>query len=94
MLRAAPARRWTALRLPAHEGPRGGGGDYAYEALNLVDGRRSALEIRDALAALYGPVPFEAVEEYLAALAEADLILSGGGIEVEDTELPPPDDAR
>ena len=64
-----------ALRLLAHAGERGGGGDYAYEALNLVDGRRTTLEIRDALAAIYGPVPLDVVEEYLAALEEAALIL-------------------
>ena len=36
---------------------------------------------------------FEAVEEYLSALAEADLILPAGGIESEDTEEPPPESA-
>lgn len=78
--------RVAALALTSYRGARGSGGDYAYEALNLVDGRRSALEIRDALAAIYGPVPFEAVEEYLAALAEARLVRPAGGIEAEDTE--------
>ena len=37
------------------------GGDYAYEALNLVDGRRTVGQIRDALAAIYGPVPVSEV---------------------------------
>ena len=37
------------------------GGDYAYEALNLVDGRRSVQAIRDALTAIYGPVSLGAV---------------------------------
>jgi hypothetical protein len=69
------AERVRALRLLAHEGERGSGGDYAYEALNLVDGKRTTLEIRDALAAIYGPVPLEVVEEYLAALEEAGLVL-------------------
>ncbi len=46
----------------------GGGGEYAYEALNLVDGRRSVREIRDALAAIYGPVPLPEVAEYLGDL--------------------------
>jgi hypothetical protein len=45
-----------------------GAGGYAYEALNLVDGRRTAQEIRDALSAIYGPVPLEHVVEYLRAL--------------------------
>jgi len=44
------------------------GGEYAYEALNLVDGERSVREIRDDLAAIYGPVPLAEVAEYLAAL--------------------------
>jgi hypothetical protein len=69
--------RAAALRLPAFTGLRGGGGDYAYEALNLVDGRRSAAEIRDALSAIYGPVPLELVAEYLQALREAGLTVQG-----------------
>ena len=54
--------------------PRWGGGDYAYEALNLVDGRRSAQDIRDALTAIYGPVPLDAVVEYLRALERTGVI--------------------
>jgi hypothetical protein len=46
----------------------GGGAEYAYEALNLVDGRRTVREIRDALAAIYGPVPLPEVAEYLGDL--------------------------
>lgn len=69
------AERVRTLRLPAHEGERGSGDDYAYEALNLVDGERTTLEIRDALAAIYGPVPLDVVEEYLAALEAAALVL-------------------
>lgn len=46
----------------------GAGGDYTYEALNLVDGRRTVREIRDALAAIYGPVPLPEVAEYLGDL--------------------------
>ena len=65
--------RNAALRLPGFAGA--WGSDYAYEALNLVDGRRSTLEIRDALAATYGPVPLELVEEYLEALLAAKLLL-------------------
>ena len=64
--------RNAALRLPGFAGA--WGSDYAYEALNLVDGRRSTLEIRDALAATYGPVPLELVEEYLEALLAAKLL--------------------
>ena len=48
--------------------------EYRYEALNLVDGRRTTQEIRDALSAIYQPVPLAEVEEYLAALASAGVI--------------------
>ena len=41
---------------------------YAYEALNLVDGRRTVRQIRDDLSAIYGPVPLEEVTEYLEVL--------------------------
>ena len=47
---------------------------YAYEAFNLVDGKRSLGEIRDVLSAEFGPVPYELIEEYLRACAEAKLI--------------------
>ncbi|HET8647651.1 MAG TPA: hypothetical protein VFO85_19285, partial [Vicinamibacteria bacterium] len=57
------------LALLQHTGARGSGDEYAYEALNLVDGRRSVQQIRDMLAAIYGPLPVEAVAAYLRALA-------------------------
>ncbi|HKQ57997.1 MAG TPA: DUF4910 domain-containing protein [Candidatus Eisenbacteria bacterium] len=57
-----------SLKLLAQRGLRGGGGDYAYEVLNLVDGRRTAQAIRDDVSAIYGPVPLEPVVEYLRAL--------------------------
>ncbi|HEX5717693.1 MAG TPA: hypothetical protein VF179_16155, partial [Thermoanaerobaculia bacterium] len=41
---------------------------YDYEALNLVDGRRTVKQIRDDLSAIYGPVPLEEVAEYLDVL--------------------------
>ena len=56
------------IRLLNFQGLRGGGGDYAYEVLNFVNGRRSAQEIRDAVSAVYGPVPLDVVVEYLRAL--------------------------
>ncbi len=59
------AGRAEALRLP--DGDR-------YEALNLVDSRRTAQEIRDALSAIYGPVPLADVVEFLRALAEAGVV--------------------
>ncbi|HKI03394.1 MAG TPA: M28 family peptidase [Thermoanaerobaculia bacterium] len=52
----------------------GGGGEYAYEALNLVDGRRTVGQIRDALAAIYGPLPLAEVAEYLAALEKIGIL--------------------
>ena len=52
-----------------------GAGDYAYEALNLVDGRRTTQEIRDALSAIYGPVPLEQVVEYLRALESIGVLV-------------------
>ena len=50
------------------------GGEYQFEALNLVNGQRSAQEIRDALSAIYAPVPVEDVVQYLEALASIDVI--------------------
>ncbi len=64
------AARAKALRLSS---------DATYEALNLVDGRRSAQEIRDALSAIYGPLPLADVVEYLRALADAGVITPGAG---------------
>jgi aminopeptidase YwaD len=43
-------------------------GTYLYEALNLVDGRRTAQAIHDDLGAIYGPQPLASVVEYLRAL--------------------------
>jgi hypothetical protein len=43
--------------------------------LDLVDGRRTAQQIRDAVSAIYGPVPLEWVVEYLRALAEIEVVL-------------------
>jgi len=51
-----------------HEGLWRDGEVVAYEALNLVDGRRSARRIRDTLSAFYGPVPLPVVAEYLGTL--------------------------
>jgi aminopeptidase YwaD len=51
-----------------HRGLWGSGGVYAYEVLNLADGRRTVQAIRDAVSASYGPVPLELVLEYLRAL--------------------------
>jgi aminopeptidase YwaD len=63
------------LALLRFEGLRGEGGDYVYEALNLANGTRTNVEIRDALSAIYGPVPQEHVDAFLAAAADAGLVL-------------------
>lgn len=65
------------LRLPAWRGAYGTGDLYAYEALNFVDGRRTVNDIRDALAAEFGPVPLDLVAEYLAALESIGLVQHG-----------------
>ena len=61
-------------KLLDHEGLRGAGHDYAYEALNFTDGKRNAQQIRDALSAEFGPVPLELVVEYLRALEKIGVI--------------------
>ncbi|MGH9862489.1 MAG: M28 family peptidase, partial [Candidatus Acidiferrales bacterium] len=66
--------RTAGLRLLRFEGRRGSGGEYAYEVLNFVDGRRTAQEIRDAVAAIYGPVPMDIVAEYLRALETSGVV--------------------
>ena len=63
-----------SLRLRGHQGLRGSGGEYTYEVLNLVDGRRTVHEIRDAVSAIYGPVPLEVVMEYTRALESIGVI--------------------
>ena len=47
---------------------------FGYEALNLVDGRRSVGEIRDALAATVGAAPEAEVADYLATLARLGVL--------------------
>jgi aminopeptidase YwaD len=66
--------RVQKVKLLTFEGPRGEGGEYAYEALNLANGSRTTSEIGDALSAIYGAVPREAVEQFLSAAAEAGLL--------------------
>jgi len=61
-------------RLLSYQGLWGAGEEYAYETLNFVDGKRNAQQVRDAVSAEYGPVPLEAVIEYLKALAKIGLI--------------------
>jgi len=50
-------------------------GDNArFELVNFIDGRRSVSEIRDALAAEFGPVPLEAVGRYLDDLVSVGVV--------------------
>jgi hypothetical protein len=46
----------------------------AYEALNLVDGKRSVSDIRDLLTGRYAPVPLAEVTEWLDLLAKAGVV--------------------
>ncbi len=63
----------TRPRLLARE-PDGEGASFGYEALNLVDGRRSVGEIRDDLAATVGDIPLEEVAEYLDTLVRLGVL--------------------
>ena len=61
-------------KLLGYEGLWGSGEEYAYEALNFADGKRSAQEICDAVSAEYGPVPLDFVVEYLKALEKIGVV--------------------
>lgn len=65
-------------KLLDYEGARGAGLEYAYEALNFVDGQRNAQQIVDALAAEFGPVPVELVIEYLRTLERLGVVARAG----------------
>ncbi|HEX8127122.1 MAG TPA: M28 family peptidase [Allosphingosinicella sp.] len=67
--KAKIARPALLERKPAWEGP-----SFGYEALNLVDGRRSVQAIRDQLAVTVGPAPAEEVAAYLAVLERLGVI--------------------
>jgi aminopeptidase YwaD len=47
---------------------------YAYEALNLVDGKRSISDIRNWLIAEFGEVPLDYIIEYLEAMESIGVI--------------------
>ncbi len=68
------AEKAAALGLLGFQARRGDGGEYGYETLNFVDGRRPAAEIRDLLSAIYGPIPLDLVVEYLGALEQIDVV--------------------
>jgi hypothetical protein len=64
----------AGLALPSHSTRYGGGGMFAYEALNLVDGERTVSDIRDWLVAELGEVGLQDVAEYLQALESIGVI--------------------
>ncbi len=61
-------------KLLSYEGAWGSGEEYAYEALNLVDGKRNAEQIATELTAEYGPVPVELVVGYLKTLKSVGVL--------------------
>lgn len=68
--RAGLARPALLARAPrAAEGP-----SFGYEALNLVDGRRTVQRIREELFASVGPAPTEEVADYLETLARLGVV--------------------
>lgn len=69
LTRAGLPRPRLLARQPDGEGP-----SFGYEALNLVDGRRSLGEIRDDLAATVGDAPIEEVREYLDVLVRLGVL--------------------
>jgi hypothetical protein len=58
----------TRPALLSYNGAWGSGAEYAYEALNFANGRRTAQQITDELSAEYGPIPLQLVIEYLRGL--------------------------
>lgn len=70
--------------LLSFEGLWGSGAEYAYEVLNLADGRRTVHQVRDAVAATYGPVPLELVRGFLAALEAIDVVRCGAPLGLDD----------
>ncbi|HVS02954.1 MAG TPA: tetratricopeptide repeat protein, partial [Thermoanaerobaculia bacterium] len=46
----------------------------AYEALNLIDGRRGVATVYEQLASAYGPLPLAAVADYLAILGQVGVL--------------------
>lgn len=66
--------RTAKLRVFSYRGLWGSGGEYNYEILNLVNGQRTITQIRNAVAAEFGPIPVEIVAEFLSALEEIGVI--------------------
>lgn len=90
--------------LLSHRDRWGGGEEYAYEVLNLMDGSRTVGEVRDAVAAAYGPVPLELVAGFVETLEAIGLVACGPGVRdwagaptaplaERAPRFPPPEDA-
>ena len=62
------AKSLPRQKLLDFQGLWGSGEEYAYEALNFVDGKRDVESIRWALSTEYGPVNFDILFEYLKDL--------------------------
>jgi hypothetical protein len=58
----------------SYQGEWGSGEEYAYEALNLADGRRTAEQIAATLSFEYGTVPLPLVLEYLQGLKRVGVL--------------------
>jgi hypothetical protein len=50
------------------------GAIYAYEIVNFIDGKRTVAEIRDAVAAEFGPIAVDVVADYLRACEDAKIV--------------------
>jgi aminopeptidase YwaD len=61
-------------KLLSYDGEWGGAPEYAYEALNFVDGNHSSKQITAELSAEYGPIPEALVTEYLQALKRIGVV--------------------
>ena len=68
------AERVSKLRLLDYQGVRGAGGDYAYEVLNFSRYPMRVIDVRNAVSAVYGPIPLDIVLEYVLALEEAGVV--------------------
>ena len=59
---------------PVPGGEWGDGGVYSYEALNFVDGKRTARQIAAELSAEFGVIPTDMVLEYLQDLRKIGVL--------------------
>ncbi|HXV90080.1 MAG TPA: DUF4910 domain-containing protein [Gemmatimonadales bacterium] len=69
-----PESRLPPERAAWYRGDMPLGDDARFELVNFIDGRRSISEIRDALAAEFGPVALEAVARYLEDLVSVGVV--------------------